>query len=150
MRTGPIVALDVVGQGLGPLRLAFSGPPVPPLLGKRPVHPLDLPVPPRAVGASAPATQPGHGGEREGREQHQASGLAHALLGAEQRGPCVRMLGHGMAPFAASPGNSQHAEAIPFCHHLDTYNVLAHNSQPTFAFVKPAMDNTRVHMSPYG
>lgn len=51
VRTGPIIVLDVGGQGRGPARLALPGAPVLPLLGEGAVHALDLPVLPGAVGA---------------------------------------------------------------------------------------------------
>ena len=49
-------------------------------------------------------------------------------LSAARREPCVRMLGHGTAPFAASLNNSQHAGAIPISHPRGVNNVLALNS----------------------
>lgn len=50
MRTVPIVALDEGREGGRPLGLAVPGPGVPPLLGDRPVNPLDLAVLPGAEG----------------------------------------------------------------------------------------------------
>ena len=59
--------------------------------------------------------------------------LAPGDPGGEQlpppgREPCVRMLGHGVAPFAASLDNSQHAGGLPICHYSDVNNLLALNN----------------------
>lgn len=62
------------------------------------------------------------------RDVHAAGDPAAQQLTVGRREPCVRMLGHAMALFAASLDNSLHAGATPICHFRGVNNVLAHNN----------------------
>ena len=105
-------------------------------LGRRP--PGERAGPARPVGhrlAPPGAGEPLRGGLAA--DAHLAGGLGHAGSGPyagderfppPRREPCVRMLGHGMAPSAVSVDNSQHAGVIPICHPLRVNNVMALNT----------------------
>ena len=87
-----------------------------------------LPVEPALLPGAPQTHDKRHGGEETRLQAPVAGDPAAEQLPAARREPCARMLGHGMAPFAASLNYSQHAGAIPICHLQGINNVLALNN----------------------